>query len=185
MKEQLMKAAHFVLSEKGLHFTMSDIAAAAKTSRKTVYHYFQNRDHLLETVIQESLSSLLDQTNSLLQQTDLDAKEKLVRFFQLKPLDSGNTEWIAIDLADLKPYCWEKVLHFQQQRLLLMQNLLEQGIQNGLFRPCDTKITAAIILRSYLDLHRSPFWRQEQITKKEAFPAFIDFFLHGVCAVSQ
>ncbi len=52
-REQLIKVARKLFAQKGIeNITMSDIAAEAKRSRRTVYTYFKSKEELLEASIE-------------------------------------------------------------------------------------------------------------------------------------
>ena len=51
-REQLIKVARRLFALKGIeNITMSDIAAEAQRSRRTVYTYFKSKEELLEASI--------------------------------------------------------------------------------------------------------------------------------------
>lgn len=58
-RETIIKVAQKLFAEKGIdNITMSDIAAEAKKSRRTVYTYFQSKEELLEASIEMELQKI-------------------------------------------------------------------------------------------------------------------------------
>ncbi|MBR5476424.1 MAG: TetR/AcrR family transcriptional regulator [Bacteroidaceae bacterium] len=58
-RETIIKVAQKLFAEKGIdNITMSDIAAEAKKSRRTVYTYFQSKEELLEASIEMELQKV-------------------------------------------------------------------------------------------------------------------------------
>jgi len=56
-RTRILRAAHAVLADRGLHTTMDDVATAAGISRRTVFRYFKTRDRLIAAVICDWLRS--------------------------------------------------------------------------------------------------------------------------------
>lgn len=58
-REQIIKVARKLFAQKGIeNITMSDIAAEAKRSRRTVYTYFKSKDELLEASIEMEIKKI-------------------------------------------------------------------------------------------------------------------------------
>ncbi|MBR2638664.1 MAG: TetR/AcrR family transcriptional regulator [Bacteroidaceae bacterium] len=58
-REQLIRVARRLFAQKGIeNITMSDIAAEAKRSRRTVYTYFKSKEELLEASIEMEVNKI-------------------------------------------------------------------------------------------------------------------------------
>ena len=58
-REQIMKAAEKLFSEKGyVQTTIDDISKASEYSRRTIYAYYENKDDILHHIIEKGLQTL-------------------------------------------------------------------------------------------------------------------------------
>lgn len=83
-KKQILKAAVAVFAERGFHRTrVSDIAKRAGVAYGLIYHYFDSKDHVLNSVFEENWSVFLKVLRDLRDDEELDAAEKLRRIAAL------------------------------------------------------------------------------------------------------
>ena len=76
-RRQILEAAVRVFAHKGFHTSrVGDIAEEAGVAHGLLYHYFESKDQLLETVFHENWSVLLDRIRAV-EQTDEPAAEQL------------------------------------------------------------------------------------------------------------
>jgi len=76
-RRQILEAAVRVFAHKGFHTSrVGDIAEEAGVAHGLLYHYFDSKDQLLETVFHENWSVLLDRIRAV-EQTDEPAAEQL------------------------------------------------------------------------------------------------------------
>ena len=76
-RRQILDAAVRVFAHKGFHTSrVGDIAEEAGVAHGLLYHYFDSKDQLLETVFHENWSVLLDRIRAV-EQTDEPAAEQL------------------------------------------------------------------------------------------------------------
>ena len=70
-RDQIMKAAEALFSEKGFEqTTIDDISKAADYSRRTVYAYFESKDDILHHIIEKGLLALKSEIENAVQNTD-------------------------------------------------------------------------------------------------------------------
>ena len=76
-RRQILEAAVRVFAHKGFHTSrVGDIAEEAGVAHGLLYHYFDSKDQLLETVFHENWSVLLDRIRAV-EETDEPAVEQL------------------------------------------------------------------------------------------------------------
>ena len=65
-RRQILEAAVRVFAHKGFHTSrVGDIAEEAGVAHGLLYHYFDSKDQLLETVFHENWSVLLDRIRAV------------------------------------------------------------------------------------------------------------------------
>lgn len=79
-RKQILKAAVEVFAERGFHRTrVSDIAKQAGVAYGLIYHYFESKDHVLNSVFEENWSVFLKVIQDLAADEHLSAADKLER----------------------------------------------------------------------------------------------------------
>ena len=77
-KKQILKAAVEVFAERGFHRTrVSDIAKRAGVAYGLIYHYFDSKDDVLNSLFEENWAVFLKVINDLADNPDLDAPAQL------------------------------------------------------------------------------------------------------------
>ena len=67
-REQIMRAAETLFSEKGFEMTtIEDISKASEYSRRTIYAYYESKDDILHHIIEKGLLLLKDEIESAIQ----------------------------------------------------------------------------------------------------------------------
>lgn len=70
-REQIMKAAETLFSEKGFEkTTIEDISKVSEYSRRTIYAYYESKDDILHNIIEKGLLSLKSEIELALQIND-------------------------------------------------------------------------------------------------------------------
>ncbi|AVL54921.1 TetR/AcrR family transcriptional regulator [Roseobacter denitrificans] len=157
---RIMQAAKKEFAKHGLGGARVDeIAERAKANKRMIYHYFGSKEKLFKAVLE---AAYLDIRNAE-QKLDLDsmpaekALEHLVRFtwdYYLK-----NPEFITLvnseNLHRARHLKKSEVIAVASRKFVsMMQNLLDRGVQEGVFRPgidaTQLNITIAAIGYYYL-----------------------------------
>ncbi len=164
---QILDAALTVFARKGFHAaSVSDIVRAAQVARGTFYLYFPSKRELFEALV-DSLMADLDRG---IKRVDLSADAPA----PLEQLES-NVLWL-LSLPKARPamlqiLLWEavgldealdkKLDSFHQRMFALTQRSLELGIEMGLVRQCDTRLTARFLVGSVKEVLLSLLVRED------------------------
>ncbi len=156
-KQEILLAALEVFSRKGFAKTkMIDVAEAAGIGKGTIYEYFRSK----EQVFAETFHFFMQKSELLLQnafsKTD-DPVEKLRIFIEIGLVqlleDSGEFMSITMDF-------WAEGIRAKSTKIMdlfnlkelydhyrtLINDVLQEGIQSGVFKPINTLNTASAII---------------------------------------
>ena len=159
-KNRILLAAKKEFAQKGLAGARVDeIAERADANKRMIYHYFESKEKLFQTVLEDAYLDIRAAEQKLALE-DMDPKsalEKLVRFtwrFYLK-----NPEFIALvnseNLHRAKHLKKSERIGQATRRLVdMVAELLERGAKEGVFRqgvdPVQLNITIAAVGYYYL-----------------------------------
>lgn len=164
---------------------MDEIAAQAKANKRMIYHYFGNKEDLFRIVLEEAYLDIRAAEEKLRLQhlPARQALEKLVRFtwdYYLK-----NPEFITLVNSEnlhkarhLKQS--EKVGPAYRRFVQMVEELLERGVDEGVFRPgidpVQLNITIAAVSYYYLtNRFTGALVFDREMMSKEALEARINF----------
>ncbi|MGN0486963.1 MAG: TetR/AcrR family transcriptional regulator [Acutalibacteraceae bacterium] len=145
MKEKIIKTTIQLIQTKGIGFTMDDIAAIGKISKKTIYKYFESKDVLLRTVVDYLFDDIHRQHLIILNQ-DLPNAEKLRRIVCVYPealrLDSLNLD----KLLEHHPEIHSRIDYQFHNNWELTLELYDRCVKEGSIRDIDRKYFRMILL---------------------------------------
>ena len=136
-REQLIKVARRLFALKGIeNITMSDIAAEAQRSRRTVYTYFKRKEELLEASIEMEVNKISSAITKVAM-SDLSPDKKIIRliFVRLHATRSVirrnsrlsseyfNNTWIIEHLRHT----------FDSKEIALFRSIIAEGKHLGIF----------------------------------------------------
>ena len=136
-REQLIKVARRLFALKGIeNITMSDIAAEAQRSRRTVYTYFKSKEELLEASIEMEVNKISSAITKVAM-SDLSPDKKIIRliFVRLHATRSVirrnsrlsseyfNNTWIIEHLRHT----------FESKEIALFRSIIAEGKHQGIF----------------------------------------------------
>ena len=150
-KKIVLRCAKAVFSQKGYHQTsISDIIQRAGIARGTFYLYFQSKRDVFDSILDE----LVKELGGIVKRIDLDSSNppleqlrSILRSVIMLALEDPDMTQILLSRAvSLDSEFDSKLREFYEQVLGKIESALQHGIELGLVRKCDTKITACCIL---------------------------------------
>lgn len=155
-KRELLLAARRVFARKGYHAAnVADVAAEAKVSQGTVYHYFESKDVLLMAVFESWELEHLQQALLVSLDTEASASGKLNMIARA----SAQRLSSAFDLLSTEAEFWSHIPRhaairkgfrrmFSQMADDVAQ-VIQFGIDRGEFRDIDASLLARLLIATY------------------------------------
>lgn len=148
-RARLVDVARQLFAKMGIeNTTMNDIAIASGRGRRTLYTYFKSKEEVYDAVVESELDILLD-TMKAVSEKNISPQEKMIemiytRLDTVKEVVYRNGTLRAGFFRDI----WrvEKVRkNFDMKEILLIKDVLREGIEKGYFDIDDVDMTAEII----------------------------------------
>jgi len=194
---ELLAAALAIFVEKGFAATrMEDIAARAGVSKGTVFLYFESKQALFRSVIQDAIVPHIAAGEAcveahpddhaqvlrelLLRNWRVLSDEHLAGLHKLVLAEAGN-------FPEMAAFYYENVVVRARS---LFVSVLERGIQAGVFRPCDASLMCRLAVAPMMaESVWRPLARQcdpNWVASPDAFiQAHLDLFLRGLLVESS
>ena len=159
---ELLDAAQQLFFQKGYELTsVNDIIEKVGVAKGTFYHYFISKDDLLDKIVDRWSRATLERVNKLVEKQDINALEKLNKFFvTIRDYKVENLELMKMLMKVM--YRDENLImrhKMMQQSLKWLTpefvRVIKQGIKEGCFNPVDEVETAELIFSMSLSLNES------------------------------
>jgi AcrR family transcriptional regulator len=126
---------------------MEEIAASLGISKKTLYKFFSNKDHLLRELVESQKCEAGKRINAILDDQDLNFMEKLKRFLSYVGSQSSKFQGpMMMDLMRNNPGVWNDLREFRRTRTTeKITKLLAEGSAQGFIRSDVNKEIATIM----------------------------------------
>jgi AcrR family transcriptional regulator len=191
-KDKLIEVARKLLAEMGIeNITMNDIAAASGKGRRTLYTYFKNKAEIYNAVIESELNILYKSLQEVVNK-DLPADVKLLEFINIR-LES--TKRVVYRNGSLDAEFFKDIWHvetirrpFDIKEILFLRNILEAGMNEGVFTVANPK-NMAIILHSAFKGLEVPYIRGTidsfSTTEKKEINSIIGLLFYGLKKIQR
>jgi len=184
-EDEIFAVAARLFRERGYHATsMSEIARAVGLQKASLYHYVSGKEDFLFQTSQKGILALNQAVDEIVH-TALPADEKLKRAIAAHvQILCQNMDWLAVFLRE------RRALPAKQQTEILaegkryekmIQQILQEGVEAGLFRPVDVVMTSYALLGATNWLHQW-FRLDGRLSPEEIAEIFIDLFFVGLLA---
>lgn len=180
VKEEILNAATELFHEKGLHFTMDDVAAKLHRAKKTIYRFYPSKEDLLNGLLSYGFDQI-QKTKAEILKSDLPLEEKLSKviiafpevyqkldFSKLNELGEKYSR-IAQDLRRHLEDGWEPIIQ-----------LMEEGVAQGKIRPVNLKVFRLIATADLEYFVSSNELKRAGVEYHEALNGMVDIFMKGL-----
>lgn len=186
-KDKLIDVARQLFAHKGVeNTTMNDIASASDKGRRTIYTYFKSKTEIFNAVVNREAQSIIERIADI-PSMPISPEEKLMnfifsRFEAVKEVVGRNGSLKASFFLDVRRV--DRIRRVNKHKeIVLLKEILNEGVQQGAFRIKHVDKTAEILLMAMqgLDLHyiRDSF-ADLGINKLKLREHLKDFLLNGI-----
>ncbi|MBN9371873.1 MAG: TetR/AcrR family transcriptional regulator [Hydrogenophaga sp.] len=178
--DDFMDALTDLLLAEGINgLTVGEIAARLHCSRRRLYDVAQTKEEIFCAAAEHFFNRILGQSEALVgREQDLTAA--LAAYLNVGVQAAGR---IGVQfLKDLEYSATARSIfdRYQQARTMRLSQLIDEGVQQGVFAPCHGLVVSELILGAALRLRRPAFLAQANLTIEEAFQEFYRVLLGGL-----
>ena len=182
-KQEILTIAARIFRQKGYNATsMNDLAKECGLFKGSLYHYFKNKEQILQEVVQSYFDYLLPYLEPISSSTALPTEKlRMSLEIQLRSIEA-NRDAVSValreDRAVQDPY--REAYIAQRNRLEdHLAGILEEGMEKGMFRNMDIRMTTKAILGMS---NWATIWynRGGRLTSKAIAEHFADLAVSGL-----
>ena len=146
---EILKSAAAAFRRRGYHgASVDEIASALDMTKGNLYYYFQNKEEILFACHDYSLDKLLalmDQVRTEDSRPDEKLRKLILAFIHMM-LDELQGTALTLDLQALSPLLLKRIIAKRDRFDHGLREIIQQGIDSGLFRPGDPKMIGFAIM---------------------------------------
>jgi AcrR family transcriptional regulator len=170
-------------NQKGIKFTMDDIAKQIGMSKKTIYKVFADKEQLFLAMVDYLFDGIKESEQAVLEDESLDTLGKLHKILGVMPEGYKDVDFRQLYLLrDKYPTIYKQV----EQRLETgWENtiaLMEQGMEEGVLRKVSIPIVKMMMEAALEQFFQRDILIQNGITYHEALNQVVDILIMGIKA---
>ena len=182
LKTDIMQACVLLFNQKGLKFTMDDVAKQCHISKKTMYLIFNDKEELFLAMVDYVFDNVKLSESEVVSDKTLSFEDKLRKLLGVLP--EGYTEIDFTQLYSLKdkyPNIYEKVALRLESGWDASIALIEEGKKQGLIRgDVHTEIIKMMFESSLERFFQSDVLVKNKISYNNALKEVVNIIVDGV-----
>ena len=139
MRKRIMTGAVEEMRDKGIRFTMSDLALRLGVSKRSIYEYFESKEVLVYSIVETLLEDVQKQRLEIMADDSISYQEKLRKILTVQPvlfpIMEGHTIVEIKRFLHVQSRQIEKLEQIMSRSWVLVEKFLQQGIETGQIRP--------------------------------------------------
>lgn len=155
---EIFEHAMTLFERNGFHRTsMNEIAEACGVTKPTLYYYFRNKSHLLETLYEDITRDFFEQVAAM-SASDAPADQRLhLLIARQVAYNIGNRRFLSIfwrERHQLDDAARKSLAQIERNFEAMVQNIVDAGLADGSFTASDPKVATYAVLGLLSTVHR-------------------------------
>ena len=183
IREEIIRACIALFNQKGLKFTMDDVANYCRISKKTMYVVFNDKETLFLAVVDYLFDGIKESEAEVINDTSLSTIEKIKKILGVMPESYKELDFGKMLLIKEKyPAIYEKVEERLETGWEKTLELLERGVKEGVIRNVDISIVKIMFEASVEQFFRRDIINRDKINYHKALNQVVEIILEGIKA---
>lgn len=180
-KEEILKATLQVFNDKGLKFTMDDIAERLKISKKTLYKVFDDKEALFLAMVDYMFDTIKESERAVVENEDLSTVDKIHKILGVLPEGYKDVDLRQLYLLKEKyPKIYKQVELRLETGWETTIELIEQGIAEGCIQPIRIPILKMMLEASVEQFFQRDILVQNKVSYQDALDEVVDILMEGI-----
>lgn len=180
-KETILEGTIQAFNQKGLKFTMDDIAGQLGMSKKTIYTVFRDKEALFLAMVDYLFDRIKESENEILQNEKMTTLEKIRKILCVLPESYQKVDFGQLYLLRGKyPSTYAKVEERLETGWEGTIALLQQGMEEGVIRPVKVPIVKMMFEAALEQFFQRDILIQNKISYVDALQEVVDILVDGI-----
>lgn len=183
VREKILSGTMEVFNQKGLKFTMDDIAKELGISKKTIYKVFNDKEEMFLEMVDYLFDQIKVSEEEVMQDDSLTTLEKISKILGVMPESYREIDLRKLyELKDKYPATYHRVEERLETGWENTIALLEQGIKEGVIRPVPIFLVKTMMESALEQFFQRDVLIANNISYGEALDHVVDILVMGIAA---
>ncbi len=176
-----MEGTLAVFNQKGIKFTMDDIARTLNISKKTIYTVFDDKEDMFMAMVDYLFDSIKESEQQVLTDESLGTLGKIKKILGVMPEGYKNVDFRQLYmLRDKYPTIYQKVEERLETGWESTIGLLEQGMEEGVIRKVSIPLVKMMLEASLEQFFQRDILIQSDMGYVEALEEVVEILVDGI-----
>lgn len=185
VRNTILNGTMEVFNQKGLKFTMDDIAKQLGMSKKTIYKVFDDKEKMFLEMVDYLFDQIKASEEEVMRDESLSTLEKISKILGVMPESYREIDLRKLyELKEKYPTTYRRVEERLETGWENTIALLEQGIQEGVIRPLPICLVKMMLESALEQFFQRDILIANNLSYGEALDCVVDILVNGI-AVRQ
>lgn len=181
LEVKIITATIDIFREKGVKFTMDDIANKLGVSKRTLYENINSKEILLSLLVDEVFDSIKHQGQEIIEDNSINDLDKLKRLLTVIPTSYNTIDYTKIhEIKKFYPNIYEKIINRLDICWEPTEILINKCIQEKLIKKVNLNLMKSILIGSIRNLIEDDNLHKEKLDYKDTIKNIIDIMFDGL-----
>ncbi len=181
IRSEVMRSCIRLFNEKGLKFTMDDVANDCHISKKTMYVIFKDKEEMFLAVVDYLFDGIKMSEALVLRDDSLSTVDKIRKIMGVMPESYKEMDFGRFYvLKDKYPSIYKKVEERLETGWETTLDLLEQGQREGVIRKVDISLIKLMFEATLEQFFRSDYISRHNCNYNETLNEVVNILIEGI-----
>ncbi|MCM1145396.1 MAG: TetR/AcrR family transcriptional regulator [Blautia sp.] len=181
LRENILEGTIQVFNQKGLKFTMDDIASLLKMSKKTIYTVFHDKEELFLAMVDYIFDKIKESERAVMEDDTLGTVEKIRAVLGVFPEGYKEIDFRQLYLLrDKYPKIYKQVELRLETGWEATIELLEKGMAEGCVRPIQIPILKMMLEAAVEQFFQRDILIRHEISYHQALDEVVGILVEGI-----
>ena len=170
-----------VFKEKGVKFTMDDIANRLCVSKRTLYENIDSKEALLNLMVDKVFDSIVEQSKKIIDDKNIGDIERLKILLTILPTSFKTIDYTKIyEIRKFYPKVYERVINRLDSGWEPTGELMNECIEKGLIKKVNLTLMKGILIGGIRNLLENDYLYEEKLEYQEVMKDIVDIMFDGL-----
>ena len=180
-KERILKGTIQAFNEKGLKFTMDDLARILGMSKKTIYVEFTDKNSLFLAMVDYLFDGIKESEEEIINNTDIDIVDKITTMLGVLPESYKDIDLRQLYmLKDKYPVIYKRVEERFENGWQQTIELLKEAMEEGKVRKVNVDIFKMMMEAALEQFFQRDILIQSRLSYLEALDEVVSILVNGI-----
>ncbi len=181
LRKSIMEGTVEVFNEKGMKFTMDDLARKLGMSKKTIYTVFSEKEELFLAMVDHLFSSIKESEQAVIDDPNMTTVEKVRAILCVMPESYKDVDFRQLYmLKDKYPLIYAQVEQHLETGWEQTISLIQKGIDEGVIRPIRIPVFKMMLEAALEQFFQRDILLSNKITYQEALNEVVNILVDGI-----